>query len=91
MSYCIPSYPIDIEHSAYDFNYPAEKMRRLQTKAQEVHNFFPFIKENVYFVKRNGESYINFRNKVRNFEFPDCTLCDGSDDRLGNKKASMFN
>lgn len=133
LSYCIPSYPVEREHSAYDFNYPVGKMRRLRTKAKKAHNFCPFIEENVCFVKWNGdvcpcmqllhsgntyffeekrkvlchsfgnvskanlnkiwnsESYINFRNKVHNFEFPDCTLCDGCDDRLSNEKDCMFN
>lgn len=39
----------------------------------------------------NSERYREFRKKVKNFEFPDCTLCDGCDDRLENKTDCMFN
>lgn len=37
------------------------------------------------------EEYTNFRKKVHDFEFPDCTLCDGCDDRLSNETDCMFN
>jgi len=39
----------------------------------------------------NSKRYREFREKVKNFEFPDCTLCDGCDDRLENKTDCMFN
>ena len=39
----------------------------------------------------NSKKYREFRKKVKNFEFPDCTLCDGCDDRLENKTDCMFN
>lgn len=39
----------------------------------------------------NEKSYSKFREKVKNFEFPDCTLCDGCDDRLENQTDCMFN
>lgn len=38
-----------------------------------------------------GKEYTEFRRKVLDFEFPDCTLCDGCDDRLENSKDCMFN
>jgi MoaA/NifB/PqqE/SkfB family radical SAM enzyme len=39
----------------------------------------------------NSEEYSMFRDKVRNFDFPDCTICDGCDDRLKNNKDCMYN
>lgn len=39
----------------------------------------------------NSKEYKAFREKVIHFEFPDCTLCDGCDDRLENKKDCLFN
>lgn len=39
----------------------------------------------------NSKKYTDFRKKVRDFEFPDCTLCDGCDDRLENKKDCLYN
>ena len=39
----------------------------------------------------NSREYASFRNKVHNFEFPDCVLCDGCDDRLSNEKDCLFN
>lgn len=39
----------------------------------------------------NDENYADFRNRVHNFEFPDCTLCDGCDDRLENESDCMYN
>ena len=39
----------------------------------------------------NSEEYSSFRDKVRNFDFPDCTLCDGCDDRLKNRQDCMYN
>lgn len=39
----------------------------------------------------NSKEYCEFREKVKKFEFPDCTLCNGCDDRLENKTDCMFN
>ena len=39
----------------------------------------------------NNTNYINFRQRVEKFEFPDCTLCDGCDDRLTNDTDCMYN
>ena len=39
----------------------------------------------------NSREYVQFREKVRKFEFPDCTLCDGCDDRKENKTDCMYN
>ncbi len=38
-----------------------------------------------------SNEYSDFREKVHEFNFPDCTLCDGCDDRLENRKDCMFN
>jgi len=38
-----------------------------------------------------SDEYKNFRTRVRNFEFPDCTLCDGCDDRKENRTDCMYN
>ncbi len=38
-----------------------------------------------------SSDYADFRKHVKNFEFPDCTLCDGCDDRLENLHDCMFN
>ena len=35
--------------------------------------------------------YISFRKRVHAFDFPDCTICDGCDDRLSNKSDCMYN
>lgn len=38
-----------------------------------------------------SKEYCDFRTRVKKFEFPDCTLCNGCDDRLENKTDCMFN
>lgn len=35
--------------------------------------------------------YISFRKRVHDFDFPDCTICDGCEDRLSNKTDCMYN
>lgn len=39
----------------------------------------------------NREEYKEFRERVRNFDFPDCTLCNGCDDRVENRTDCMYN
>ena len=39
----------------------------------------------------NGEEYSLFRERVKNFDFPDCTICYGCDDRKENKTDCMYN
>ncbi len=38
-----------------------------------------------------GKSYVDFRNRVLNFEFSDCTYCMGCEDRLENVTDCMYN
>lgn len=39
----------------------------------------------------NSREYKEFRERVRNFNFPDCTLCNGCDDRKENRTDCMYN
>ncbi len=39
----------------------------------------------------NSLEYREFRSRVRNFDFPDCTLCNGCDDRKSNRTDCMYN
>ncbi len=39
----------------------------------------------------NSREYQEFRERVRNFDFPDCTLCNGCDDRKENRTDCMYN
>ena len=39
----------------------------------------------------NSREYKEFRERVRIFDFPDCTLCNGCDDRKENRTDCMFN
>lgn len=67
------------------FTYLFEEKRKVMSRS------FGNISENS--LKHIWESnlYSCFRKKVLDFEFPDCTLCDGCDDRLENNKDCMFN
>ncbi|UKI36806.1 MAG: SPASM domain-containing protein [Clostridiales bacterium] len=58
------------------FTYLFEEKRKVMSRS------FGNISENS--LKHIWESnlYSCFRKKVLDFEFPDCTLCDGCDDRL---------
>lgn len=38
-----------------------------------------------------SEEYVKLRKLVKDFEFPDCTVCDGCDDRLSNLTDCMYN
>lgn len=39
----------------------------------------------------NSREYKEFRERVRKFNFPDCTLCNGCDDRKENRTDCMYN
>ena len=39
----------------------------------------------------NSDEYTDFRKRVKNFEFPCCTVCLGCDDRKENLKDCMYN
>ena len=61
-------------HSSYTYFY--EEKRTVMGKS-----FGNVNKKSLYEIW-NGEEYSAFRDKVKNFEFPDCVICDGCDDRL---------
>lgn len=70
-------------HSSYTYLF--EERRKV------ISCSFGNVSENLLGDIWNEEPYRNFRKKVINFEFPDCTLCDGCDDRLENQTDCMFN
>ena len=70
-------------HSSYTYLF--EEKRKVT--AYSVGNLSEKSVEEIW----NSKKYREFRKKVKNFEFPDCTLCDGCDDRLENKTDCMFN
>ena len=39
----------------------------------------------------NSSKYVQFRERVKMFDFPDCTICDGCDDRKENRTDCMYN
>lgn len=39
----------------------------------------------------NSQPYADFRDRVRKFEFPCCTICMGCEDRLENRADCMYN
>lgn len=70
-------------HSSYTYLYDEKRT---------VYGYsFGNIKEKSLSDIWNGDAYIKFREKVKNFEFPDCTLCDGCDARKENKTDCMYN
>lgn len=70
-------------HSSYTYLF--EEKRKVLSCS------FGNVSENLLNDIWQSETYADFRKRVYNFEFPDCTLCDGCDDRLENKKDCMFN
>lgn len=70
-------------HSSYTYLYDE---KRIVT----AYSFGNMLCSNLFDVW-NSDEYINFRRRVRNFEFADCTLCDGCDDRKENKTDCMYN
>lgn len=70
-------------HSSYTYLF--EEKRKVMSYS------FGNISENSLKNIWESDLYVDFRKKVIDFEFPDCTLCDGCDDRLENKKDCMFN
>lgn len=70
-------------HNSYTYLY--EEKRKVS--AYSFGNLLSSSLEQIW----NSDKYVAFRERVKNFEFPDCTLCDGCDDRLENKSDCMFN
>ena len=70
-------------HSAYTYLY--EEKRKVHCKP------FGNIKESSLHEIWTGKSYTEFRDRVLNFEFSDCTYCMGCEDRLENITDCMYN
>ena len=69
-------------HSSYTYLY--EEKRRVLRKS------FGNITTERLSTIWHSEDYAQFRQRVREFQYPDCTLCDGCDDRLSNETDCMF-
>ncbi len=70
-------------HSSYTY---------LFEEKRTVHSYnFGNIKTKSLLDIWNCDAYRKFREKVKNFDFPDCTICDGCDDRKENKTDCMYN
>ena len=91
-----------IENLNYNSQLPIGKRFRVDINEKYQHqlNYCPF--DGCCFIKWNGDvvpcmqllhrdEYKNFRKRVKNFEFPNCTLCDGCDDRKENETDCMYN
>lgn len=70
-------------HSSYTYLF--------QEKRKVMAYSFGNILENSIYQSWNSEEYKEFRKRVRNFDFPNCTLCNGCDDRLENRTDCMYN
>ena len=70
-------------HSSYTYFY--EERRKVMS-----HSFGNINRNSLDEIWKNYE-YADFRKRVREFQFPDCTLCDGCDDRLENRTDCMYN
>lgn len=70
-------------HSSYSYLY--EEKREVLAKS------FGNINDAELIDIWNSKEYSDFRKRVKEFEFPDCTLCNGCDDRLSNKTDCMYN
>lgn len=69
-------------HSSYTYLY--EEKRKVLCKS------FGNIKSESLRNVWQSDNYTQFRQCVRTFQYPDCTLCDGCDDRLTNETDCMF-
>lgn len=63
----------------------------LDEKRKVYRHSFGNVKEHSLYEIWNGAEYKDFRERVHDFEFPDCTMCDGCNDRLENLKDCMYN
>lgn len=70
-------------HSSYTYLF--KEKRKVMAYA------FGNILDNTLYEIWNSKEYEEFRERVRNFDFPDCTLCNGCDDRLENRVDCMYN
>jgi MoaA/NifB/PqqE/SkfB family radical SAM enzyme len=70
-------------HSSYTYLFDEKRM---------IHGYnFGNINEEFLLDIWDGKAYSEFREKVKKFDFPDCTICDGCDDRKENKIDCMYN
>jgi len=70
-------------HSSYTYLYEEKRC----VKAKSFGNIRTESLKNIW----NSDEYKLFRENVHQFNFPDCTLCNGCDDRLENETDCMFN
>ena len=70
-------------HSSYTYLFDEKR----EVSAYSFGNIF---KNNIIDIW-NSLEYREFRERVRNFDFPDCTLCNGCDDRKSNRTDCMYN
>jgi len=70
-------------HSSYSYLY--EEKRKIQAKS------FGNVESESLAELWDGREYVDFRKRVREFDFPDCTICDGCDERLANESDCMYN
>ena len=74
---------IQLLHSSYTY---------LFDEKRAVYSYsFGNIKSQLLSEIYDSELYVQFRERVKKFEFPDCTMCDGCDDRKENKTDCMYN
>jgi len=70
-------------HSSYSYLF--EEKREIRSKS------FGNVNENKLTDIWVSDEYSQFRKIVKEFEFPDCTICNGCDDRLSNYTDCMYN
>lgn len=70
-------------HNSYSFYY--EEKRKIMGKS-----FGNIKRDDLQAIWRQPD-YTDFRRRVRNFEFPDCTICMGCEDRWENMTDCMYN
>ena len=64
----------------------------LFTERRKVFSFaFGDLRKNSLKEIWESAAYADFRKRVRDFEFPCCTVCLGCEDRLENRKDCMYN
>ena len=70
-------------HNSYSYLY--KEKRKVYAKT------YGNINDNNFLSIYNNTEYIQFRQNVREFQYPCCTICLGCDDRLENRTDCMFN
>ena len=70
-------------HNSYTYLYTEKRKNYAYSFGNINHDDF----RRIY----HSEEYTNFRNRVKNFEFPCCTICLGCEDRKENLADCMYN